>query len=73
MNERGRFYVHHALECIERIENYTIDGRDSFFLDRLIQDGVIRNLQVLAESTMNPKQPADRRTILSSMSCLAAH
>jgi uncharacterized protein with HEPN domain len=47
------FYVLHILECIERIERYT-GGRsaEGFFSDTLIQDGVIRNLQVLAESTM---------------------
>jgi uncharacterized protein with HEPN domain len=46
-----RFYVHHVLERIERIEAYTSGGVGAFLSDTLIQDGVIRNLQVLAEST----------------------
>jgi uncharacterized protein with HEPN domain len=47
-----RFYVQHVLECIDRIEKYTSGGGLGAFLsDTLIQDGVIRNLQVLAEST----------------------
>ena len=47
-----RLYLIHISECIERIESY-IAGRDKQqFLDStLIQDAVIRNLQVLAEST----------------------
>ena len=47
-----RLYLIHISECIERIESY-VTGRDKQeFLDStLIQDGVIRNLQVLAEST----------------------
>jgi len=57
-----RFYVLHVLECIERIEKYTA-GRniDGFFSDTLIQDGVIRNLQVLAESTMRVSERTKAR------------
>ena len=46
-----RFYVLHVLECIDRIEKYSTSGAGTFHSDTLIQDGVIRNLQVLAEST----------------------
>jgi len=47
-----RLYLIHISECIERIESY-IDGKDKQqFLDSsLIQDAIIRNLQVLSEST----------------------
>jgi len=47
-----RLYLIHISECIERIESY-ISGKDKGqFLDSmLIQDAVVRNLQVLAEST----------------------
>ena len=47
-----RLYLIHISECIERIEFY-IGGKDKQqFLDStLIQDAVIRNLQILAEST----------------------
>ncbi len=46
-----RVYLKHILRCIARIEEYTTAGRESFFSSHLIQDGVIRNLQTLAESS----------------------
>jgi uncharacterized protein with HEPN domain len=44
-------YLRHVLRCISRIEEYTVAGREAFFSAHLIQDGVIRNLQTLAESS----------------------
>ena len=44
-------YVDHVLECIGRVEEYVADGESAFFARTLVQDGVIRNLQVLAESS----------------------
>lgn len=56
------FYIRHILECIDRIERYTSQGgREKFFFDTLIQDGVIRNLQVLAESTMRISEDTKAR------------
>jgi uncharacterized protein with HEPN domain len=52
-----RIYLKHILRCIARIEEYTAGGRESFFSSHLIQDGVIRNLQTLAESS---QQLSDR-------------
>ena len=46
-----RVYLRHILRCIARIDEYTIGGRDAFFASSLVQDGVIRNLQTLAESS----------------------
>jgi uncharacterized protein with HEPN domain len=46
-----RVYLDHICECIHRIEEYTIEGSDTFFTNKMIQDAVIRNLQILAEST----------------------
>lgn len=48
-----RVYLKHILRCIARIEDYTSGGRESFFASPLIQDGVIRNLQSLAESSQH--------------------
>lgn len=47
-----RLYLIHLSESIEKIESYT-KGLDfaSFMQSTLIQDAVLRNLQVLAEST----------------------
>jgi uncharacterized protein with HEPN domain len=46
-----RVYLKHVLRCIARLEEYTAAGRESFLSSPLIQDGVIRNLQTLAESS----------------------
>ncbi len=46
-----RLYLIHISECIGRIEEYTASGRDVFLHDTKTQDAVLRNLQVLAESS----------------------
>ena len=46
-----RLYLVHILECISRIEKYTVDGKSRFAADTMVQDAVMRNLQILAEST----------------------
>ena len=47
-----KLYLIHIDECIERIESY-IKGidKDAFMDSALIQDAVIRNLQIMSEST----------------------
>ena len=47
---RDRLYVEHVLECIRRIGAYASGGREAFLESTLIQDAVLRNLQILAES-----------------------
>jgi uncharacterized protein with HEPN domain len=46
-----RFYVEHILECIEKIERFSSEGESQFFKSDLIQDAILRNLQILSEST----------------------
>lgn len=46
-----RLYLLHIRESLERIEEYVAEGREAFFADRRTQDAVLRNLQVLAESS----------------------
>ena len=46
-----RLYLVHILDCIGRIRRYTVDGREAFLGDEKTQDAVVRNLQILAEST----------------------
>ena len=46
----------HVLECIGRVENYTLNGKAEFMGSRLIQDASIRNLQIMAESTQRLSQ-----------------
>lgn len=46
-----RLYLIHIKECIERVIMYTEEGKDVFFADTKTQDAVMRNLQILTEST----------------------
>ncbi|MEQ8200409.1 MAG: DUF86 domain-containing protein [Syntrophomonadaceae bacterium] len=46
-----KVYLIHVLECIRQIEEYTINGREEFMKSRLIQDAVIRNIEVIGEAT----------------------
>ena len=43
-------YLEHMLDCLERIDEYIVD-KTQFYSSRLVQDAVIRNLQVMAESS----------------------
>lgn len=47
-------YLRHILEAIEQIEEY-LDGHDLpyFLKTRLIQDGVIRQTEIIGEATKN--------------------
>ena len=40
-------------DCFERIAAYTAGGDQKFLTSRLIQDGVVRNLEVIGEATKN--------------------
>lgn len=44
-------YVEYILTRIQRIDEYVGGDRNAFFSSTLVQDAVIRNLQVLAESS----------------------
>ncbi|MFZ7103263.1 MAG: DUF86 domain-containing protein [Peptococcaceae bacterium] len=35
------------------MESYTESGKETFFNTKLIQDGVIRNLEIIGEATKN--------------------
>jgi uncharacterized protein with HEPN domain len=49
--DKDKVYVKHILECIDKINQYTGNDRERFVSDDLIQDGVLRRLQTMAEST----------------------
>ncbi len=44
-------YLSNIQECIEAIESYTDDGKESFMQTRMIQDAVIRNFEIIGEAT----------------------
>lgn len=49
-------YLRHILECIENIESYIPNGKSDFFSSKLIQDAVIRNLEIVGEATKRISQ-----------------
>lgn len=46
-----RVYLRDILDRIERIEEYTREGREAFEGSQLVQDAVIRNFEVIGEAT----------------------
>jgi uncharacterized protein with HEPN domain len=48
--ERDRFYLEHILQCIKHVEE-DVQGDVSRFSNRTIQDSVLRNLQIMSETT----------------------
>ena len=47
----SRLYLIHIQDCINRVETYTAEGKAAFMADAKTQDAVIRNLEVMCEST----------------------
>ncbi len=50
---KDTLYLESMRECLERIDEYTEGGETYSLASRLVQDGVIRNLEVLGEATKN--------------------
>lgn len=44
-------YLSNILECINKIESYTVEGKNVFFSNPMIQDAVIRNFEIIGEAT----------------------
>ncbi|MBF0370166.1 MAG: DUF86 domain-containing protein [Magnetococcales bacterium] len=44
-------YLEHMVICLQKISEYVAGGRADFFRSSLIQDAVLRNLQIMAESS----------------------
>lgn len=44
-------YLHHILECIRRVEEHVMVGRDVFFASHTLQDATLRNIQTMSEAT----------------------
>ena len=58
MNKEIRIndYLEPIVTAIEKIEEYTFEGKDKFYSSSLIQDAVMRNLEIVGEaSTLNRK------------------
>jgi uncharacterized protein with HEPN domain len=47
-------YINHILSCIQSIEDYTDKMIfEEFLTTKLVQDGVLRNLEIIGEATKN--------------------
>lgn len=49
--KRDEVYLQHILDAIDRIIAYTEDGKAAFLKNSMMQDAVIRNLEVIGEAT----------------------
>ena len=56
-------YLHHIDDAIAAIEKYVADGREVFLRERMIQDAVIRNFEIIGEAanrlSLAARDPAD--------------
>ena len=54
MKKNDSVYLRHILNSIERIEDYT-EGmeKDDFVSSNLVQDGTIRQIEIIGEATKN--------------------
>ena len=50
---KDTLYLESMRECLERIDDYTEGGEEDFMVLKVVQDGVIRNLEVIGEATKN--------------------
>jgi uncharacterized protein with HEPN domain len=55
--KENRVYLQHVRDAIARIERYTVDGRERFDADTMVQDAVIRNLEIIGEAVKQIAQP----------------
>lgn len=46
-------YLHHIVDSIKDINTYTEGGCKEFFASKMIQDAVIRNLEIIGEAVKN--------------------
>ena len=54
-------YMRHIRDAIARIETYTAQGREAFFANTMVQDAVIRNLEVIGEAVRSLPPDLRRR------------
>lgn len=56
-----RLYLEHIKEATELICTYTAGGREEFMRNRLIQDGVVRNFEIIGEAAKRLSEAARAR------------
>ena len=53
MSAHDRSYLLHIQEFISRVTEYTKDGRSEFIKSPIIQDAVVRNIELIGEAVKN--------------------
>ena len=48
---KDSLYLIHIRECLTRVADYTVGGQSEFMAETKTQDAVLRNLQIMGEST----------------------
>lgn len=46
-------YLRHIADAITDIDKYTVGGKSEFYATKMIQDAVIRNLEIIGEAVKN--------------------
>lgn len=46
-----RYFVEDIIECIHKVKKYASRGKDSFFEDEILQDAIIRRLEIIGEAS----------------------
>lgn len=54
MQKEPKIYIEHMLSCIQNIQTYIGNlSKDNFMDNKLVQDAVIRNFEVMGEASKN--------------------
>ena len=56
-----RLYLTHIQQAIEKILSYSAAGQDDFLGNTLVQDGVIRNFEIIGEASKRLSDAAKAR------------
>jgi len=50
--EKDNLYIQHILDAISTIESYIVSvGHDAFLENKLLQDGIVRELEIIGEAS----------------------
>lgn len=52
-----KLYLIHILERIERVQTYTLGGKETFLQSQMVQDAVTRNFEIIGEAAKRVSPP----------------
>ncbi len=61
----ARLYLVHIIESLDKIEQFTKEGKDAFLSNVLIQDAVYRNFEIIGEAAK--RLPSDVKQNIPSV------